>query len=161
MTTLTHRRHVRPFFSALALIATLLLTVLATASSVATEPLTFANEDEQRRFNDLAAELRCLVCQNQSLADSDAPLARDLRRELQELIRSGRSDTEIKTYLTDRYGEFVLYRPPFDARTWWLWIGPGILVLLALGAVALIVRQRRRMAGNDARALEPKDDEEW
>jgi cytochrome c-type biogenesis protein CcmH len=161
MTTLTHRRPVRPFFSALALIATLLLTVSAVPAMAATEPLTFANEDAQRRFNDLAAELRCLVCQNQSLADSDAPLARDLRRELQELIRSGRSDTEIKTYLTDRYGEFVLYRPPFDARTWWLWIGPGILVLLALGAVALIVRQRRRMAGNDARALEPKDDEEW
>jgi cytochrome c-type biogenesis protein CcmH len=139
----------------------MLLAACAVAASAAIEPLDFADAAERQRFNDLAAELRCLVCQNQSLADSDAPLARDLRRELHELMRSGRNDAEIKTYLTDRYGEFVLYRPPFDARTWWLWIGPGILVILALGAVALIVRQRRRMAGGDTRALQPKDDEEW
>ncbi len=146
---------------ALRAVILLLLSLCAGIASAAIEPLDFADDAERRRFNALAGELRCMVCQNQSLADSDAPLARDLRRELHELMRSGRSDTEIKTYLTDRYGEFVLYRPPFDARTWWLWIAPGVLVVLALGAVALIVRQRRRLAGTDTRALEPKDDEEW
>ncbi|MFB9066750.1 cytochrome c-type biogenesis protein [Pseudofulvimonas gallinarii] len=138
-----------------------IVALFSTLASAAIEPLQFADDGERRRFNALAAELRCLVCQNQSLADSDAPLAKDLRRELHELMRSGRSDEEIKTYLTDRYGEFVLYRPPFDGRTWWLWIAPGVLVVIALAAVALIVRQRRRLAGTDTRALEPKDDEEW
>ena len=108
---------------------------------------------------DLSRELRCMVCQNQSLADSDAPLARDLRRELYELMQSGRSDGEIKTYLTERYGDFVLYRPPLDRRTWWLWFGPGVLAVIGLVAVVLIVRRRRRPA--DAAALRPLEEETW
>lgn len=131
------------------------------AMAAAIEQLDFDNDAERQRFHTLTSELRCVMCQNQSLADSNSLIARDLRREVHELMRSGRSDAEIKTYLTDRYGEFVLYRPPFDARTWWLWIGPGVLVVLALAAVAGIVRRRRRLTGADTRALEPKDDEEW
>lgn len=94
------------------------------------------------RFRLLAAELRCLVCQNQTLVDSNAPLAQDLRLEVARLMVSGRSDDEIKTFLTARYGEFVLYRPGLSARTALLWAGP--FVLLAIGAIAWWRLGRRR-----------------
>ncbi|WP_410498609.1 cytochrome c-type biogenesis protein CcmH [Chitinibacter sp. S2-10] len=87
----------------------------------------------EERLVSLAAELRCLVCQNESLASSRAPLAEDLRREVREQIRTGKSDTQIIAYLTDRYGDFVTYRPPLKGRTLLLWIGPFILLILALG----------------------------
>src|SRR5690242_12215253 len=73
----------------------------------------------------LAAELRCVVCQNQSLAESQAPLAVDLRNELRERLQRGDSEAQVLNYLSERYGEFVLYRPPLDGRTWALWFGPG------------------------------------
>lgn len=133
--------------------------LLAGAALAAIDPLPFADDAERERFRELAGELRCMVCQNQSLADSDAPLAKDLRRELHELMRSGRSDDEIKAYLTDRYGDFVLYRPPFDQRTWWLWFGPGLLAVAALAAVAMIVRRRRKAVADTA--LQPVENEEW
>lgn len=85
------------------------------------------------RLKKLELELRCLVCQNQTLADSDAPLAADLRREVRELAIAGKSDAAIRTYLTDRYGDFVLYNPPLQRNTWLLWFGP--FVLLAGGAL--------------------------
>jgi len=89
---------------------------------------------ERERFHALAEELRCLVCQNQTLADSDAALAADLRREVEELMLSGRSDDEIKAYLVQRYGDFVLYRPPLQRNTWLLWLGP--FALLVVGGFA-------------------------
>ncbi|MBX3727423.1 MAG: cytochrome c-type biogenesis protein CcmH [Xanthomonadales bacterium] len=136
-----------------------LALLLGGLASAAVDPLPFADEAERARFNALAAELRCMVCQNQSLADSDAPLARDLRRELFELIRDGRSDAEVKSFLTERYGDFVLYRPPLDRRTWWIWFGPALLLLAGLVTVAAIVRRRRAAAGTAP--LEPAKDEEW
>ncbi len=139
--------------------AALLAVLFLAGHAFAVDPLPFNDDAERERFQSLAAELRCMVCQNQSLADSNAPLAVDLRRELFELMRSGRSDAEIKTYLTDRYGEFVLYRPPFDSRTWWLWFGPGVLVALGLAAVAVIVRRRRKVQGKQP--LAPLEDETW
>ena len=137
----------------------LLAALFLAGHAFAVDPLPFNDDVERERFQNLAAELRCMVCQNQSLADSNAPLAGDLRRELFELMRSGRSDAEIKTYLTDRYGEFVLYRPPFDSRTWWLWFGPGVLVALGLTAVVVIVRGRRKVQGKQP--LAPLEDETW
>ncbi len=106
-------------------------------------PPQFHNVVEERRFHALAAELRCVKCQNQSLADSNAQVAHDLRAEVLELMRKGRTDAEIETYLVQRYGEFVLYRPRVDASTWLLWFGP--LALLAVGAVvvARLARHRR------------------
>lgn len=139
--------------------AALLAALFLAGRALAVDPLPFNDDAERDRFQNLAAELRCMVCQNQSLADSNAPLAGDLRRELFELMRSGRSDAEIKTYLTDRYGEFVLYRPPFDSRTWWLWFGPGVLVALGLAAVVVIVRRRRKIQGKQP--LAPLEDETW
>ena len=96
------------------------------------------------RFRHLAAELRCLVCQNQTLADSNAPLAQDLRNEVARLMVSGKSDTEIKHFLTERYGEFVLYRPTFSARNALLWAGP--FVLLAAGVLGWWRLGRRRQS---------------
>lgn len=96
----------------------------------------------ERRLQNLARELRCLVCQNESLAASNAPLAEDMRREIREQMRAGRSDREVVDFLVQRYGNFVRYRPPFDATTLLLWLGPALM--LAAGATVLIVSLRRR-----------------
>ena len=96
----------------------------------------------EARLKKLAVELRCLVCQNQTLADSNAPLAEDLRREVREMIVKDMSDQEIIDFLVSRYGDFVLYRPPVKTTTMFLWIGP--FVLLAGGGIALVVALRRR-----------------
>lgn len=119
-------------------------------------PLKFSNAAEEARFNALTHELRCVMCQNQSLADSDAQIAHDLRREVLQLMQSGRSDAQIKSYLVERYGEFVLYRPQVQRNTWLLWFGP--LLLLAGGALVVWRVVRRR----SARALPGADDgQEW
>lgn len=137
----------------------LVLLTLLPALAWAVDPLPFASEAERERFHALTAELRCVMCQNQSLADSEAVIARDMRREVFELMQGGKSDDEIKAYLTERYGDFVLYRPPLDGRTWWIWFAPAALAVVALLTVALIVRRRRR----DASAVAPRavEDEEW
>jgi cytochrome c-type biogenesis protein CcmH len=104
----------------------------------------------ERHMMSLAAELRCLQCQNQTLADSEAPLAVDLRQEIRELIAKGQTDEQIKAYLVARYGDFVLYRPPLKSKTYLLWFGPA-LVLLA-GLAALYFALKRRLARLDAAA---------
>jgi cytochrome c-type biogenesis protein CcmH len=108
------------------------------------EPLLFANQQQQERFNKLTEELRCLVCQNQNLADSDAPLAHDLRREVHEMVLAGRTNEQIKEFLVTRYGDFVLYRPPVQKNTYLLWLAP--LVLLLLGALILRSSINKRSA---------------
>jgi len=101
---------------------------------------------EEARLRALQEKLRCLVCQNQTLADSNAELAGDLRRELREQVKSGRSDGEILDFMVARYGDFVLYEPPFKASTALLWVGPFVLLALALVAVAVMARRRRNAA---------------
>ena len=110
----------------------------------ATEIRTFKDANEQQRYERLVEELRCLVCQNQSLADSDADLARDLRDEVYQIIRSGKTDEEAVKFLVDRYGDFVLYRPPVKPATLLLWIGP--FLLLASGLLFIRFRTRQRAA---------------
>jgi cytochrome c-type biogenesis protein CcmH len=95
----------------------------------------------EQRLIVISEELRCLVCQNESLAGSRADLAMDLRREIRTLIRDGKTDQEIRDYLVSRYGDFVLYRPPVKPMTWALWFGP---FLLLIGAVFLLIRMVRR-----------------
>ncbi len=113
----------------------------------------------EARVMALSAELRCLVCQNQTIADSNAGLASDLRDEIREMMRKGQSDQQIVAFMVDRYGDFVLYRPPFKAATALLWLGPLLLALA--GIVALFVRlARRRRAVAEAEAeLTPADEE--
>lgn len=110
----------------------------------AIDGLTFKDTAEEKRYRKLAEELRCLVCQNQSLADSNADLARDLRVELLRLINEGRSDQEITEYLVARYGDFVRYKPPFKASTWLLWFGPLLILALAGIALARVVREKQK-----------------
>ena len=106
--------------------------------------LALAQEDPalEKRVHDLSTELRCLVCQNQTLADSNAPLAVDLRNQVREQLKSGKSERDVVEFLTARYGDFVLYRPPLKASTVLLWVGP--FLLLALGLFLLFLRVRRR-----------------
>jgi cytochrome c-type biogenesis protein CcmH len=111
----------------------------------AKEPLIFMNPEQEARYNELILELRCLVCQNQNLADSDAPLAQDLRKEIYDMMQAGRSNEEIKTFMVDRYGDFVLYKPPIQGNTLALWLAPAVLLLLGGVVVVIIVRKRTRM----------------
>lgn len=127
----------------IALSLSLLMPTLGSGSAI--EPLPFRTELEEVRFKALAEELRCTVCQNQSLADSDAPLAQDLRRELFMMIQDNRSDQEIRQFMVDRYGEFVLYRPPMASHTALLWGGPIVLLIAALIATVLVIHQRRTL----------------
>ena len=107
----------------------------------------------EARMLALTTELRCLVCQNQTIADSHAGLAVDLRNQVREMLRRGDSDKQILAYMTDRYGDFVLYRPPLKGTTALLWFGPGALLLGGLVALFLILRRRTRM---DPSMFEPE-----
>ena len=94
----------------------------------------------------LSSELRCLVCQNQTIADSHADLAVDLRRQVREMLQSGQTEQQVIDYMTARYGDFVLYRPPFKALTALLWVGPALMVVLGLGTLFVVLRRRSRLA---------------
>jgi cytochrome c-type biogenesis protein CcmH len=110
---------------------------------------------QSARYEHLIHELRCLVCQNETIADSHAPLALDLREQVRKQIAEGRSDDEVLHYLTDRYGDFVLYNPPFKAATALLWLGPFALLLLAL--IVVIRAIRKRPAAAPPRVVSPEE----
>jgi len=105
----------------------------------------FADLSLQSRYETLTHQLRCLVCQNETIADSGASLASDLRRELREQLAAGKSDDEVVKFMTDRYGAFVLYKPPFEPRTWLLWLGPVLLLLLGVVVAVRVIRKRSLM----------------
>ena len=113
----------------------------------------------EKKMMRIAEELRCLVCQNQTIAESDADLAQDLRREVRSMLREGKSEDEVLQYMTQRYGDFVLYRPPVKDTTLVLWFGPAALLVGGLLALVIVLRRRARMAddrfeadADDARA---------
>lgn len=122
-------------------------TVMAQVAPVL-EPLIFDTPQQEERFNALTLELRCTVCQNQNLADSDATLAHDLRRKVYDMLMSGKTDDEIKQYMVERYGDFVLYRPPVQSNTYLLWLAP--LMMLLAGAFVLRSSIKNRSALLDA-----------
>ena len=119
------------------------MLVIAGASWAGLEAYEFKDAAEEARFKALIAELRCLVCQNQSLLDSDAELADDLRRETYNLMKSGRDDAQITQFLVDRYGDFVRYRPPLNAATALIWFGPLAVFLLGGFWVYRTVRRQQ------------------
>jgi cytochrome c-type biogenesis protein CcmH len=125
------------------ILASLLVTQLAWAVDSAPE---FADAQLQARYEVLTHQLRCLVCQNETIADSNATLAGDLRRELREQLVAGSSDAEVLKFMTDRYGAFVLYKPPFEARTWILWLGPLAFLLIGVGVALRIILRRAKLA---------------
>ncbi len=112
----------------------------------------------EARMVRITSELRCLVCQNQTIADSNAALAADLRQETRELLRKGKSDAEIVDYMTARYGDFVLYRPPLKATTVLLWFGPAAMLVVGATVLVVVLRRRSRMAA-DAFEVDADDDD--
>jgi cytochrome c-type biogenesis protein CcmH len=125
----------------------LLLLAGSVGVSVAQQTLfQFKSPAEEDRFRNLTQELRCLVCQNESLADSQASLADDLRREVYEKMESGASNKQIVNYLVARYGDFVLYRPRVEPTTYLLWFGPAVFAVLGLAILGLVVRRRARQS---------------
>lgn len=106
------------------------------------EAVQFDHPQQEQRYKKLIGELRCLVCQNQNLADSDAPLAKDLREITLSMLKEGKSDAEIATFMRDRYGDFVLYRPRFGLSTLYLWLGPFVLLLLVITALFIRLKQK-------------------
>lgn len=128
--------------------ASFLGSTTATASST-TEAAIAADPVAEKRLQHLSEELRCLVCQNQNIADSNAELAQDLRREIRGMIQAGKSDKEIIDFMVVRYGDFVLYRPPVKGITLLLWGGPLVLLLLGLFVLQRYLRQRARRMADD------------
>jgi cytochrome c-type biogenesis protein CcmH len=123
-----------------------LVFALAAPFAHAIDPLPFKDRAEEVRFQHLTRQLRCLVCQNQDLADSDAELAGELRKQIFDMMRSGKTDAEIKQYLVARYNDFVLYDPPLKPGTWILWFTPFVLVAIGAFVVARILRRRAAQA---------------
>ncbi len=123
-------------------------------AAAALHPKDFQSPEEEARYRHLASELRCVMCQNQSLADSPAGVADDLRQQVLTLIREGRNDAEIKDYFLARYGDFILYRPQVKPVTWALWFGPFVLLLIGAGVVVRVVRSQRSTGAG----ITPADD---
>jgi cytochrome c-type biogenesis protein CcmH len=111
----------------------------------------------EQRLIAISEEMRCLVCQNESLAGSRADLAQDLRRELRELIRAGKSDAQIKEFMVSRYGDFVLYRPPVKPTTWLLWAGPFVLMIAGVAMLLMFLRRRGREVTDGALSDDEKN----
>ena len=154
---MTSRRH--GIFPGRALL--LALCLMGSTLAHAVDPLPFKDRAEELRFQALTKQLRCLVCQNESLADSNAPLAADLRRDVFEQMEAGKSDDEIKAWLTARYSDFVLYDPPLHAATLLLWFGPALVLLAGAAAIVIVVRRRARVtkpASAPQSAIDAEDD---
>ena len=134
------------------------VVLAANALAVARDaPPEAADPAIEARMVRITSELRCLVCQNQTIADSNAGLAVDLRKETREMLKQGKSDAEIVDYMTARYGDFVLYRPPLRTKTVPLWFGPALLLLIGGTVLVLTLRRRSRMAAD---AFDPDVDDD-
>jgi cytochrome c-type biogenesis protein CcmH len=139
---------------ALAAIALAFAGLAAMAKEAAPEA---ADPALEARMTRITSELRCLVCQNQTIADSSADLAADLRRQTRELLKQGKSDREVIDYMTARYGDFVLYRPPLRPTTALLWFGPALMLVVGAGVLVVVLRRRSRMNA-DAFDVDDEDD---
>lgn len=124
----------------------MLCLLLPLPALAAIDAYSFSSAENEERFQQLTRELRCPKCQNQNIADSDAPLAADLRREVHRMLEAGEPDDSIIDFMVTRYGDFVLYRPRVNETTWLLWYGPFVLLAIGVLVVILISRNRRRQA---------------
>ena len=137
----------------------MLCLLLLCGLSGAEEPLVFDSPAQEARFKALTEETRCLVCQNQSIADSNVPLAQDLRREVFLMLQAGQDDATIKNFLVERYGDFVLYRPPVRGNTLLLWLAPLLLMIGGAAVLAVTIKKRQVMLAADALASAREDAE--
>jgi cytochrome c-type biogenesis protein CcmH len=122
------------------------MTLFALTAQAGVEVVQFKDPVNAQRYHNLVAELRCLVCQNQNLADSNADLAKDLRTQVSAMIKAGSTDSEITDYMVNRYGDFVLYRPPFKSSTLFIWLGPLFVVVGAIFVLVVFIRRQRNKA---------------
>ena len=127
----------------------LAILMIASPRALAIDPVELEQPALQERYRDLTHELRCMQCQNQSIADSPVGLAGDLRREVRELLLAGKTDAEIRDHMRERYGDFILFRPQFSARNAWLWLTPLLLLLIGIVAALRVIRQRVALASAD------------
>ena len=127
----------------------ILSAAAAVASGIDSQPA-FSDPTLQTRYEQLTHELRCLVCQNETVADSNADLAADFRRQIHDMVAAGKSDAEIRAYMVERYGNFILYKPPLETGTWLLWAGPFVLLLIGLFVVVTVVKRRSGLETDSA-----------
>jgi cytochrome c-type biogenesis protein CcmH len=120
--------------------------ILSPAAVIALDYQRFSNPEQQEAYESLTSELRCLVCQNQTIADSNAELAGDLRRQVYEMLQQGKTREEVIEFMTQRYGDFVLYKPPFKGKTSLLWIAPVVFLLIGLITVGLLIQRKKTAA---------------
>ncbi|MEC4875706.1 cytochrome c-type biogenesis protein CcmH [Pseudomonas sp. NC26] len=132
---------------------------LAGMARAAIDTYQFRDQAERERYQQLTKELRCPKCQNQDIADSNAPIAADLRREIFRMLGEGKSNQQIVDFMVDRYGDFVRYKPALSGRTWLLWFGPGILLAGGFVVLAVIVRRRRAPVAPGAQQLSAEERE--
>ncbi len=123
---------------------------LLTLGGYAADRYPFHSQTKRQQFVSMTQQLRCLVCQNESLASSNAPLALDLKRQVYKMVRQGKTSRQIKDYLVKRYGDFVLFKPPLVGRTYLLWFAPVILLLLGLLVLVFVVRNRKTNLNGDS-----------
>jgi cytochrome c-type biogenesis protein CcmH len=136
------------------LVMLLMFDIGALRAAVTLEAFTFTTPADEQHFKDLIAEIRCLVCQNQSLLDSDAGLAHDLRAEVYDMMQAGKNDEEIVEFLVTRYGDFVLYKPPLKPSTWLIWFGPFVLLLIAVFLLLRSIRRQQKLPTAEISAAE-------
>ena len=130
----------------------IILLLLVSCSSYAVDTRQLSDPEQQETYESLTKELRCLVCQNQTIADSNAELAADLRRQVYEMLQQGKSRQEIIQFMTDRYGDFVLYKPPFKGKTSLLWIAPVVFLFVGLITVFFFIRRKKAVANLHSQA---------
>jgi cytochrome c-type biogenesis protein CcmH len=126
-----------------------LALIAMSVGALAVDTTQLADPVLQKRYRALTHELRCMQCQNQSIADSPVGLAGDLRRQVKELLEAGKTDSEVREYMVERYGPFILFRPQFNSKTAWLWAAPGVLLLIGAIVAARVLRQRRALLASD------------
>jgi cytochrome c-type biogenesis protein CcmH len=141
--------------SVLALLSALLLGVAIPSAAFDIESM--PTPEMQRRYDGLTHELRCMQCQNQSIADSPVGLAEDLRRDVREQIIAGKTDEQIRDSMVARYGNIILFRPPFTPSTAWVWVLPFLLLLSGVFVAVRIVRKRTALVASDDSVIEPED----
>ena len=139
------------------LAAAVLALGLAGVAHAAIDTYEFANDAERERFRELTKELRCPKCQNQDIADSNAPIAADLRKEIFRMLGEGKDNQQIIDFMVDRYGEFVRYKPELNSHTWLLWFGPGGLLLGGVWVIYLIVARHRGRHGDDVEVFSDQE----
>jgi cytochrome c-type biogenesis protein CcmH len=138
----------------LALIVVLVGLLLASGTTYAVDTTEMPTPELQKRYLGLTHELRCMQCQNEAIADSPVSLAADLRRQVAEMLIAGKSDDDVRNYMVARYGDFILFRPRVSTRTLWLWLAPGVLLLIGAAVAVRVTKQRAALVDQDNEPVE-------